>query len=856
MYSLGIIEKGFLGIILSLDSFVYSLITSAYKIFMAIASAELLSSKAYQNIAEKVYIIIGVGMLFVLAYAILKAIVDPDQLSKGDMAGGKMLKSIAIAVIGLIVTPLIFNLAYVAQGKMLEDDILGKLFFRTEDSTVPVSGVGKVNYDEALHHTGGAVAATSVWQAFFYPAEGEDPEKIIADAEVVRMNANIAAGVCAASAVTTVVGIVGGFFTAGVGWAMAGASVLACVNAVVQDSNADDVEEAIGEDGEISLTEAFAMTSAGESFTIFQGFIEPIDEGKIKYTWFVSTVCGAFVAYAFACYAIDMGVRAAKLAYYQIIAPIPLILSVLPKNGDRVGKYVKGVMTTFLDVFVRISVVYIVIYIIAHLNELFSRVGVFAKDSGLTNVEQMIAMALLIIGLVLFAKQAPKFIAETFGLNGGVGLDGLNIMKKLRDGEVFTAGSIIGGTALSGVKNFRDSWGKSKGQKLHKRIGRAVGSSVIGSGSGAVRSTYGRLKGGKDGAVANFKDMTQKMEKTADAVTDAKNQRKRMMDENRFREDGSERSVVERYAVGRAKKVADKLDAFTSPTVDTSYDDQTISLLGKVADQRDTFRTKTGKVDEQRYVQRLVEALKSEGPPREFNEDAYKAALTAAAQSVVRTSGMSDDDYIAAVNAATASVDRENFRNHDYASQLAEYQRKTNAAEKMHEASQDVAFLQLLKKKDAATIASLQQFFTDNITELQAKANVLVDDGRGGQITLAKLFEQQYGLNISTGQVDTSKIVSQPVEYVITKTDGSSLSYKVSIDGNGIATYRDQHGRGLSLEEITQVAASPDVSKVEATTAINTATDRVKAAKNAKISDAEYIRDKTRQRKQQEKKNS
>ena len=64
-----------------------------------------------------------------------------------------------------------------------------------------------------------------------------------------------------------------------------------------------------------------------------------IDEGNIKYTWFISTVCGAFVAYAFVSYAIDMGLRAAKLAYYQIIAPVPLILGVLPKNGDTVGKF-------------------------------------------------------------------------------------------------------------------------------------------------------------------------------------------------------------------------------------------------------------------------------------------------------------------------------------------------------------------------------------------------------------------------------------------------------------------------------------------------------------------------------------
>ena len=60
MYSLGIVAEAFLGIILTLDSWIYSLVSSAYKVFMAIASARLLSSDAYTEIANKVYIIIKI----------------------------------------------------------------------------------------------------------------------------------------------------------------------------------------------------------------------------------------------------------------------------------------------------------------------------------------------------------------------------------------------------------------------------------------------------------------------------------------------------------------------------------------------------------------------------------------------------------------------------------------------------------------------------------------------------------------------------------------------------------------------------------------------------------------------------
>ena len=48
----------FMGIIMTLDTFIYSLVNSSYRIFMAIASARLLSSDVYYEIANKIYIII------------------------------------------------------------------------------------------------------------------------------------------------------------------------------------------------------------------------------------------------------------------------------------------------------------------------------------------------------------------------------------------------------------------------------------------------------------------------------------------------------------------------------------------------------------------------------------------------------------------------------------------------------------------------------------------------------------------------------------------------------------------------------------------------------------------------------
>ena len=180
LFIMDALKEGFIGIILTLDTLIYGLIASAFRVFMAIASARLLSSEAYYAIANKVYLIIGVLMLFVLSYGILKAIVNPDEGTK--QMGPGLLKKIAIAVVGLAVTPALFNLMYQTQGLVLEHDVLAKLFFRSENTdkiqtggsltvgnvTMPVED--EVNPDDFVKTVGGSYTATTIWQAFFYPA--------------------------------------------------------------------------------------------------------------------------------------------------------------------------------------------------------------------------------------------------------------------------------------------------------------------------------------------------------------------------------------------------------------------------------------------------------------------------------------------------------------------------------------------------------------------------------------------------------------------------------------------------------------------------------------------------------------
>ncbi len=519
-----VLKEGFVGIILTLDTLIYGLVSSSFKVFMAIAGARLLSSSAYTEIANKLYVIVGVLMLFVLSYAILRAIIDPDQSTKGEF-GPKMIKNVIVAVVGLAIVPFLFNLMYQAQGLILEQDVLGKLFFRidntdkvatggsmtTEDGTT-VTFDPEVNPDEYVKSIGGAVTATSLWQAFFYPAEdsGKSAEEIVADPSSYFVAGGISALLCAGS---VALAFVPGLHLLGIG-----AAVATCASAYMNISGGIQASQL--SDGKITLQEAYSLAAAGESFGIFTVFLDNyVNDGEVTYLFGISTIAGAFALYAFISFSIDMGIRAAKLAYLQIVAPVPLVMQVLPKFKDNFNKYTKMVTSTFIEVFIRISIVYIVVYIICHLTELFSSVSMWSASSDLNFAEKTLALALLILGLIAFCKQAPKIIADSLNLGSGnmdLGFKGFN--KKLADGGFYAAKSMTGGGFKAATRNVRRTIedGGNKRQIFTSALG--------GFGSGFARATMMNFGPGHKPA-ETWRQSNDITENAAQAANDAHDKR-------------------------------------------------------------------------------------------------------------------------------------------------------------------------------------------------------------------------------------------------------------------------------------------------------------------------------------------
>lgn len=436
-------------VLLLLDGAIYNLIDYLYDIFDFLAKINIFGVDDYNAIVSRIYVILGLFMLFVLAYSLLKAVINPDDFAKGENSFPNLIKNVVISLAIIILLPTVFTVIFNIQNSILNNDTIPKLILGTD-------------FDSEIDADAGRRMAYYTFTAFFHENE------TWCESNGYSTDDNTCAD-----------------HIAGNGWL------------VLQNGP--------------SLSSVRDSVMQGTSFTSFSQYGEAIDADQIDYMFLISTVAGIFILYVLLNFCFDLAIRVIKLAFYQIIAPIPVICRILPggKMKDVFSKWTKQVISIFLEVFIRIGIMYLGIFLITLIIDNF---GNIAGINSLPLTQKLIVQALLIMGVIIFIRQAPKLLGELLNLDTG-GMK-LGLMDKLAMGGGLLAGAAAGGLVTGGTRNFVSAFkGKGIGKDFKsgnygtafKKIGGSiipgVTSGIAGAGSAMVRSGYG-AKGAK-----NLKDM-------------------------------------------------------------------------------------------------------------------------------------------------------------------------------------------------------------------------------------------------------------------------------------------------------------------------------------------------------------
>lgn len=251
------------------------------------------------------------------------------------------------------------------------------------------------------------------------------------------------------------------------------------------------------------------------------------EEFCIKYTYFVSLLAGGFAAYVFAVYCLDIGLRVAKLAFYELVAPISIVTFIDGKKDGPFNNWLKSTVSTFLDLLIRLIIIYFIIFIIDKgLPELLKIDSLKSYDFFTRNF----AKAIVMLGLLMFATQAPKLIKDLFGIKGDGSSDyGMGLGKKLAAApaaRAALAAGVVGAGAMAAnsgkaladvVKNTKDAKGAGgKAWAITKGVGNVLTSPVAGGVSGMFRAgaagakknaTLGKTIGDQLQATSNKRDL-------------------------------------------------------------------------------------------------------------------------------------------------------------------------------------------------------------------------------------------------------------------------------------------------------------------------------------------------------------
>lgn len=385
-------------ILLSLDSIIYSLISWLYQVFNILASCQLFKSEFYTSLSQRIYVIIGVITLFILSYQLLLLVINPDE-NKIFGEGKKIIVNVITSLAMIVLVPVAFDVLFSFQNSILKNDTIGEIILTDVNDD---SANFCANAENSIDCYGNKMAVDT-FQAFFYPASAT-----ISDIE------NNSAG-----------------------------------NDITAEYN----------DEEITLNEAYEKVTTEGKFMVFTAFSDNIVDKEISYIWLISTIMGGIMAYIILVYCLDLGLRAVKLAFYEIIAPLPIIVRVIPSLSKVFSSWIKATLSTYAEVFIRIAVLYFAIFAFSYVPSIMN--GLFqGLDQTSDPIIYLLVRVILILGIIIFIRKFPELISEITGIKSGN--FSANFMDRIKEAAFIPAaigGTIAGhGNPLAGIRAARAAW--------------------------------------------------------------------------------------------------------------------------------------------------------------------------------------------------------------------------------------------------------------------------------------------------------------------------------------------------------------------------------------------------------------
>lgn len=394
-----------------IDSMIYSLVSLLSGLLISLSEIRL-SDSLIADFSSRIFVILGILMLFKLTMSLINVVVNPEALTDKQEGTGKIVSRIVIMLIMLLSVNWVFSFAMQAQGGIVRT--IPKLLLGTND-TLDGYTASEIENGDYKNSSTEQIAALSL-KAFIAPNDNCPDSPYIPyweEAETISAVTDLATAVC----------------------------------------------------------------SNDQSLYVFD------------YNFGISTIVGIFLVFVLVGFCVDIAVRVIKLAILQMLAPIPIISYADPKSSKKsFDNWIKMCISAYIELFLKLAVIYFAIYLLGQLTT--STAFVTADGDPISGW----LFILLVIGIFFFAKQAPQYIADIFGVkldSGGSFLGKLAGMAAAGVGVVggMAVGSLLGGAGAT-VQALKQGQGL-RGALTQGRAGVALGAA---QGTGGIKAGFGQWR--------------------------------------------------------------------------------------------------------------------------------------------------------------------------------------------------------------------------------------------------------------------------------------------------------------------------------------------------------------------------
>ena len=409
-------------ICISLDVVVYYFVEVVLQLIMDLSKVQIFSQTTINTFTKRIYIILGLVMVFKMMISFIQILIDPDTLTDKEKGAGAVLKRVVIALVLIVLVPSIFSTARKIQSYVLP--IIPKVILgATEENNLSDGSIGR----------------NMAWYSFlpFFDY----------------------AGTCDDGSIRTIEG-----------------------------------------------SENPKIISVADAQTYINEKDEDCGEGEFKYKYshkrIISTAVGVYLLFTLVTVAVNTAVRAIKFGICELIAPIPIASYIDPKTSKSTfDKWVSTSIKVYLDLFIQLIVVYFVAFIFSTYFADKDNYSIIIANTGGSTGRAILVYLFIIVGLLSFVKQFPKFLSDLLGL--GTNGDIAGIFKGAGWKQVGSTLAVPASVAHAGLSAMSYSRGKGEGIRS---IGRGLGASlrstkaslsaaINGKGPKGVYDTYQSVHG-------------------------------------------------------------------------------------------------------------------------------------------------------------------------------------------------------------------------------------------------------------------------------------------------------------------------------------------------------------------------